>query len=98
MLLLLYWWQFATSVIETAGKFAAGVIDMGKISDCLHLTVNLKKKICHGFSDKSCTSGKFTASYFDTGCIFAISVVDTGGKFAAGVISPCYALTTPSEP
>ncbi len=95
MLLLLYWWQFATSVIETAGKFAAGVMDMGTISDCLHLTVNLKKKIRHGFSD---TSGKFTASFFDTGGIFAISVVDTGGKFAAGVISPCYALTTPSEP
>jgi hypothetical protein len=47
--------------------------------------------------NNSGTSGKFTASFFDTGGTLATSVVDTGGKFAADVVSPCYALTTPSE-
>jgi hypothetical protein len=65
--------KFATCVVGSGSKFAAGVIDIdGKISTSSNET--------------SDTDGKFTAIVVDTSCKFPTGVVDTGCKFATSVI------------
>ncbi len=61
---------FATGVIDTGGKFAAGI----------HNTSETGGKIC-----RRCR-WHLAAGVVDTGGNFAPGVVDTGGKFATGVV------------
>jgi hypothetical protein len=58
---------FATSVNDTSGKFAAGVIDTGRNLPPLSTT-------------QGELVAKFAAGVVDTGGKFAASVVDTGGN------------------
>ncbi len=63
---------FATSVIDTGGKFAADVIDTGAklppVENLPPVSTTLAKLVA-----------KFAASVADTGGKFATGVVDTGG-------------------
>ncbi len=60
-------WQFPTGVVDTGGKFAAGIVDTG---------VQNGVQIC-----RRCRwyRGKFAPGVVDTGGNIAAGVVDTGG-------------------
>jgi hypothetical protein len=64
---------FATIVVDTADKFAAGVVDTGGNMPTASLTPETK------FPPVSTAPAVLVAK-------FATGVVDTGGKFAAGVV------------
>jgi hypothetical protein len=63
---------FATGVIDTGGKFAAGIVDTGLPP----VSTTLVKLVA-----------KFAAGVVDTGGKFATGVVDTGGQPSAANIS-----------
>jgi hypothetical protein len=75
---------FATSVNDTGGKFAAGVVDTsGNLPPVSTTLVKLVEKFAIVVID---TGGKFAAGVVDTSGNFAAGVVDTSGNFAAGVV------------
>ncbi len=61
---------FATSVNDTGGKFAAGIVVSTTQGE-------LVAKFASGVVD---TGGKFAAGVVDTGGKFAVGVIDTGGN------------------
>ncbi len=66
--------KFATGVVDTGGKFAAGVVDLLLVS-FPPVSTSLAKLV-----------EKFASGVVDTGGKFAAVVVDTGGHFAAGIV------------
>ncbi len=64
---------FVTSVNDTGGKFAAGVVDTG--GNLPPASKTLAKIV-----------EKFATGVVETGSKFATGVVGTGGNFAAGVV------------
>jgi hypothetical protein len=65
---------FATSVNDTGGKFAVGVVDTVPAANLPQVSTTLK------------LVAKFAAGVVDTGGKFATGVIDIGGNFAAGVV------------
>ncbi len=64
-------------VVDTGGKFVAGIIDtVANLPRASTTLAKLVKKFAAGVVD---TSGKFAAGVVDTGSNFAAGVVDTGG-------------------
>ncbi len=61
---------FATSVVDTGGKFVSGIIDTG-VANLLPVSTTQGDLV-----------EKFAAGVVDTGGNFAAGVIDTGGKLA----------------
>jgi hypothetical protein len=80
---------FATGVIDTGGKFAAGgklqPVSLTAVAN-LPLVSTLAKLVAKFAADVIDTGGKFSAGVVDTRGNFTAGVIDTGGKFATGVV------------
>ncbi len=68
-----YRWQFAAGIVDTGGKFAAGINNTSETGGKIC-------RRCHWYR------WQFATDVVDTGGNFAAGVVDTGGKFATGVV------------